>query len=187
MATALSTPVVFSDSLARIAQELARDPRLKSPNTRRGYLTDLAQFETWRAGRPMTKVLVEGYAAELEQAGRSPTTINRKLAAVRWWARRLADLAEDDLAMPSELKREIVKQATRVAAVGDVRGQRAPKGRHLAAGELMALLEVCVREGSPGGVRDAAVSRVGLGDGAAKERAGGVAARGFPADRRRRG
>ena len=122
----------------------------------------------------MTKVLVEGYAAELEQAGRSPTTINRKLAAVRWWARRLADLAEDDLAMPSELKREIVKQATRVAAVGDVRGQRAPKGRHLAAGELMALLEVCVREGSPGGVRDAAVIAVAWATGLRRSELAGL-------------
>jgi hypothetical protein len=72
----------------RIAHELAKDPRLKSTNTRHGYLTALAQFEAWRSGRPMTKMLVEAYAADLEQTGRSPTTINRKLAAVRWGAAR---------------------------------------------------------------------------------------------------
>lgn len=157
MATALSTPVASADPLARIAEELQRDPRLKSTNTRRGYLADLAQFETWRAGRPLTKLLVESYASELQAGGRSPTTINRKLAAIRWWARRLADLADDDLEMPSEFKREIVKHASRVASVGDVHGQRAPKGRHLAAGELMALLEGCARDESPAGVRDAAL------------------------------
>ncbi len=58
--------------------------------------------------------------------------------------------------MPSELKRDIVSQAARVAAVGDVRGQRAQKGRHLAAGELMALLEACVRDASAAGMRNAA-------------------------------
>lgn len=129
-----------NDTLHRIAAELARDPRLKSPNTRRGYLADLAGFEAWRAGRPLTKLLVESYAAELQGLKRSPTTINRKLAAVRWWARRLGDLALEDQELLPEVKQEL-----------------AAKGRHLAAGELAALLEACSRDGSPAGGRDAAV------------------------------
>lgn len=80
---------IFAD----FERELERDPRLKSPHTLRGYRRDLEAFEEWRAGRPMTKLLVEEYASELQAQDKSPNTINRALAAIRWWARRLGDLA----------------------------------------------------------------------------------------------
>ena len=114
--------------------ELRRDPRLKSDHTRRGYAHDLAAFEAWRAGRPLTKLLVEQYAAELQDAGKSPNTINRALAAVRWWARRLGDLAYESPELAPARRREIVTQSARVAAVRDVRGKRAQKGRHVYPG-----------------------------------------------------
>ena len=88
--------ITSSDTLDRINYEIARDSKLKSDNTRRGYRHDLAKFEAWRASRPMTKLRVEEYAAELQRAGKSPNSINRALAAVRWWARRLSDLAFED-------------------------------------------------------------------------------------------
>ncbi len=46
---------------------------------------------------------------------------------------------------------------TTAAPVGDVRGQRGQKGRHLSAGELMALLSACARDPKTAGVRDAAL------------------------------
>jgi len=76
-----------------ITQELGRDPSLKSDHSKRAYRADLAAFERWRSGRPITRLLVEQYAAELQALGLSPNTINRRLAAIRWWARRLVDLA----------------------------------------------------------------------------------------------
>jgi len=136
---------------------LRRDPRLKSDHTRRGYAHDLRAFEAWRAGRPLTKLLVEQYAAELQDAGKSPNTINRALAAVRWWARRLGDLAHESPELPPARRREIVTQSARVAAVGDVRGKRPPKGRHIYPGELVALLRACAEDRRPGGARDAAM------------------------------
>jgi len=163
-----------SDTLARIAAELARDPRLKSPNTRRGYLADLAAFEAWRAGRPFTRLLVEAHAAELQNLGRSPTTINRKLAAVRWWARRLADLAQEDPVLAPDARREIVEQSARIAAVGDVRGKRGQKGRHLSAGELMALLSACARDPKTAGVRDAALIALAWATGARRAELAGL-------------
>ena len=47
--------------------------------------------------------------------------------------------------------------ASRVAAIKDVRGQRQQKGRHVYAGELEALLRVCIEDSKPSGVRDAAM------------------------------
>lgn len=137
--------------------ELHRDPRLKSEHTRRGYAHDLQMFEAWRAGRPLTKLLVEQYAAKLQAAGKSPNTINRALAAVRWWARRLGDLAYESPELALARRREIVTQSARVAAVRDVRGKRQQKGRHVYPGELRELLRVCMEDPKPSGARDAAM------------------------------
>ncbi len=90
---ALSEKRAREQTLKRIEAELQRDPRLLSAHSQRAYLSDLTGFETWRAGRPITKLLVEEYAAGLQKNKRSPNSINRALAAVRWWARRMADLA----------------------------------------------------------------------------------------------
>lgn len=170
--TRSSTP--SSSTLARIEHELHRDPRLKSPNTQRGYRHDLAAFEDWRQGRTLTKLLVEEYAAQLQNAGRAPSTINRILAAVRWWARRLGDLAFEDLNMDSEHRQEITTQTARVAAVTDVRGARAPKGRHVASGEIGALLAVCAADPSPAGARDAALLALGWATGARRSELAGL-------------
>jgi site-specific recombinase XerD len=142
--------------LDQIERELMLDPRLQSAHTRRAYRGDLRAFELWRAGRPMTKGLVESYAVFMRELDRSPNSINRALAAVRWWARRLADLVFEE-PLPKAQRDEIMLQATRVAAVHDVKGERALRGRHLADSELQALLRVCRRDASPAGSRDGAL------------------------------
>ena len=58
-----------SDSMQAITRELARDPQLASAHTKRTYTGALADFEAWRNGRPMTKTLVEAYAAHLQALG----------------------------------------------------------------------------------------------------------------------
>lgn len=173
---------IAETKLQRIAAELERDPRLRSRNTKRGYLTDLSAFETWRAGRPISKLLVEAYAAELQAAGKSPNTINRVLAAVRWWARRLADMAQDQPAQDAEdraRRAEIVAQAERVAGVKDVRGERPTKGRHIATGELAALLRACVDDPSAAGTRDAAIIALAWSTGARRSELAGLACANF--------
>lgn len=143
-----------------IAAELDADPRLKSLHTKRGYLRDLVDFENWRAGRPLSKLLVESYAAELQQAGKAPRSINRKLAAIRWHARRLADtLADRPVATEGErvMRAELMAQAERIAGAKGVRGEREPAGRHIATSEVKALLLACVTDRSPAGKRDAAI------------------------------
>ena len=140
-------------TLDRIERELQLDPRLQSRHTRRAYLTDLKAFEAWRSGRTLTKGLVQEYAALLYRLDRSPNSINRALASVRWWARRLADLAYED-PMPKAQRDEIVLQATRVAGIRDVAGEREIRGRHIGYDELQALLSACTRDATPAGMRD---------------------------------
>src|SRR5207247_482737 len=56
----------------------------------------------------------------------------------------------------------------RIKNVSSVRGERLPAGRALAGGEVVALLDACVRDESAAGARDAAL--VALLDGAGLRR-----------------
>ena len=164
--TPASSPLT---NLELIAQQLNRDPHLKSQHTRRGYMADLSAFETWRVGRSFSKLLVEEYASRLQAAGRSPNTINRMLAAVRWWARRVADLAQGDITLPADQVEIFTKQANRVATVSSVKGSRQPKGRHISSGELAALMQSCEVDPHPAGARDAAMIALAWSTGARRE------------------
>jgi len=156
------------NTLALISSEVGRDPLLKSEHTRRAYISDLAAFEAWRAGRDTTKLLVEEYAAELQKAGRSPNTINRKLTSIRWWVRRWAERAQEQPANTDEdrlLRSEQVAQAERVANVRSVKGTRQKRGRHIPSGELAALMAACQADTTPAGLRDAAMIALASGTG----------------------
>jgi len=140
-------------TLDRVEHELLLDPRLQSRHTRRAYLTDLKAFELWRSGRTLTKGLVEEYAVHLYQIDLSPNSINRALASVRWWARRLADLAYEEPLSKAQ-RDEVVLQATRVTGVRDVRGEREIHGRHIAVDEFQSLLMTCISDATAAGKRD---------------------------------
>lgn len=150
--------IVRGDTLNQIVAMLDADPRL-SVNSRRAYREALAEFETWRNGRTFSKLLVEAYAAHLQDMGRATTGINKALSAIRWWARKTADLAfESDL--PEDARRRTVEQALRVATVENVHGKRLPVGRIITTGEIAALLDACARDTSAAGARDAAIIAV---------------------------
>jgi site-specific recombinase XerD len=163
--TAVAVQPARSDQLPAIERELDRDPRLKSPNTRRGYLNDLRRFEEWRAGRPLSKMLVEEYAAVLQHQDRAASGINRALAAIRWWSRRVGDLAFEAPDMGRAQREEIVTQAARVAAIPDVKGSRPQVGRHVPYGEIDALLRACANDHTAAGVRDGAIIALGTATG----------------------
>ena len=134
---------------------LDADPRL-SVNSRRAYREALAEFETWRNGRTLTKLLVEAYAAHLQDEGRATTGINKCLSAIRWWARKVADVAFESN-MPEDARRRTVEQSLHVAEVENVTGKRLPVGRIITTGELVALLGACAGDATPAGARDAAI------------------------------
>lgn len=150
--------IVRGDTLNQIVATLDADPRL-SVNSRRAYREALAEFETWRNGRTFTKLLVEAYAAHLQNEGRATSGINKCLSAIRWWARKTADLAiESDL--PTGAKRRTVEQSLRVAETKNLEGKRLPVGRIITSGEIAALLDACARDTSAAGARDAAIIAV---------------------------
>lgn len=157
---------VSADFDAIVEGELQRSPRLGSPHTRRTYRAALNAFNTWRAGRPVTRLLVEEYAAHLQQQGRAASTINHHLAAIRWYARRLGELATERPDLDPETRRQMVEQAERAAQVEDVKGSGPQAGRYLTIKERQALLDVCAADPSPAGRRDAATIALAIATGA---------------------
>jgi integrase/recombinase XerC len=156
-----------------IEKLLQDDPRLISRHTTRQYKADLFDFEAWRNGRPITKTLVEEYAAHLQADGKAPNTINQRLAAIRWYARKIADLAADYAGDP-DLADFYAKQAARVVTVRDVKGSRPEKGRHIDQGELFALMRACTSDPSPAGIRDAAIIALAWSTGLRRDEISGL-------------
>lgn len=144
--------VTLNKTEALIQRLLDNDPRLISAHTTRQYKSDLLDFERWRAGKPITKTLVEAYASHLIQEGYSVRTINQHLAAIRWYARKVSDLITE-----AGGDETAAKHAARVATVRDVKGDTPERGRHIEHGELEALLRTCLKDKSPAGLRDAAI------------------------------
>ena len=93
--------------------------------------------------------------------------IHQHLAAVRWWARKIADLAADH--MSDETTTLIGKQAARVLTVKGVSGDRLPRGRYIPQSEFDRLIEACDRDPSPAGHRDAALFAVAIATGRRRE------------------
>lgn len=148
------------DMLAIIEEELERSPL--AANTRRGYLSALRDFELWRAGRPFTKTTIEEYMAALQARGLKAGTVNHRLWAVRWWARRLADRAFESAA-PDRLR--IIAQAERAATVDALRYDTGLSGRYVPEGEIRGLFAAALAQKGPAAQRDAAMLAVAFGAG----------------------
>jgi len=146
------------------AAEIERDPRLASIHTRRAYRSAIGKFEEFRAGRLLTQTLVEEYLVTLQRSGLKPESINRHLAAVRWWARRVAKLA-GEYADP-EQARTIADRAAHVTNIPDLKGYTVPPGRHLGDDEIQSLLHACAEDPEIIGRRDAAILAVAYATGA---------------------
>ena len=58
-----------------------------APTTIKTYQHALQQFEAWLAGRPPNDSLLANYITELYQDGKSPATISKIVAAVKWTAK----------------------------------------------------------------------------------------------------
>jgi site-specific recombinase XerD len=105
----------------------------------------------------MTKLTVEAYLADLLAQGKSPATVNRALASIRWWARKTVDMARED---PSLSEGDRARYLTLAGAVADIANVRDPgrplRGRAVASGELAALMDTCKGD-RPADVRDAAI------------------------------
>lgn len=129
---------------------------LHSEHSRRAYERALVDFFRWHAGAgrpPLTKALVQRYAAELRDAGASSSSINQRLSAIR----KLASEAADNGALDPQL-------AAGIRAVKGARQEGRRTGNWLTREQAQTLLET-PQINSLKGVRDCALLAVLLGCG----------------------
>ena len=143
-----SADAVYSDQWTAVLDEFRRDlaRRATAAKTRAAYLTDVQQFARWASARGVEPTGIgvrdlRRYLAGLSEQGNAPTTVARKLAAVRALLRMQVELGQ---------RRE--NPAELVSA--PKRPQRLP--RVLKPGEIEALLDR-IPGGTPLELRDRAL------------------------------
>lgn len=97
---------------------------------------------------------VMAFVSDSINAGKAPSTINTYLAAIRGVARaawRSKMISRDQL--------------DRILDVSAVRGTRLAKGGALDADEIKALIQICLSDTSPRGIRDCALFSLSIGCG----------------------
>jgi site-specific recombinase XerD len=122
---------------------------LTSPRSRRRYRHALDDFLTWYTSegyRELSKAAVQAYKAKLQADGLAASTINVALSAIR----KLATEAADNGLLDEHT-------AAAVRRVSNVRAEVVPAGREVAPGEIAGLMQVCGKDPSAAGVRDAAL------------------------------
>lgn len=155
-----------------IARWIAEDADLASLATRRAYMRDVSDFNSWMLENGRTFVLstVSAYAAALLSRGLSPNTVNRKLSVIRWTAKRLRQALRekgyDGVAMMA-LDDIIARKNVKVDK-GRV------KGRHVEDGEVLRLLLACENDPTAHGRRDAAIIALAYATGARRAELAGI-------------
>ena len=99
--TANSADAVNSDQWTAVLEEFGRDlaRRATAAKTRTAYLSDVQQFARWASGRDLEPAAIgvrdlRRFLAGLSEQGNAPTTVARKLAAVRALLRMQVELGQ---------------------------------------------------------------------------------------------
>jgi site-specific recombinase XerD len=114
-------PPALTDALTSAAGYAAEE---KAAATRRAYRSDWRHFQTWCKGAkadplPASAGMVAAYLAQLADAGRKPSTISRKLAAIAY-AHKLKGF---DTPTTSEAVHAVLRGIRRANAQGPCHGQ----------------------------------------------------------------
>lgn len=119
-----------------------------SANTRKGYLSDLADFRTFLDNNDLdpSAAAVEEYRAGLQESGLAFSTINRRLSSIRWvaskmkgrWLRLTAET--DDV---RAIRTEVLMTAEAMLAVEGIAGSKLQQSRAVRPAELAAMLSAC--------------------------------------------
>ena len=153
------------DAGTLIVDQLEKAGGLGSQHSKRAYREDIRRFNEWRAGRPITKSLVEEYLQALANAKTSPAYISRSLAGIRWYIRNIIDLLQDNddvikHLLSGEQREDISSRAERALLARKPRGERAAgieTGRYISQQEFDTLIDVCLADDTYAGLRDRAM------------------------------
>lgn len=144
-----------SNVIRQIEIELARDPILASERTRTTYRYNLIRFEKWREGRTLSRLLVKEYITSMRDKGLAASSINSAISSLRWWARRISEMALESVAMSKEQRDEMALQMSYILSIRSLKVAENQRGRYLEQSEIDALISVCLQDNTPKGARDA--------------------------------
>jgi site-specific recombinase XerD len=144
---AAAIPAVFEDEIALAADFAAAS---KSPNTLKAYKSDLRAFITWCDRRGLTAIpadpsTIAAFLASEAQAGRKPSTIGRRLAAIRW-GHETAGVLRDDQKCPTADKRVTAVLGGIRRAVGAAPRQKKPLTADLVLGAVATMPRQSLRD-----------------------------------------
>lgn len=111
-----------------------------SPNTKKNYLCDLQLFRQWGNGRAFNP---HGYKEHLLNSDYAPSTVNRKLASIRWLASTLKGMATGIVADNRQLqfkRDELVNNCNHILEISDVKYSQPLKDRVLSPAEFQQLV-----------------------------------------------
>jgi integrase len=173
------------DFAAMLEEMIASSSSLGSKLSEKSYIGDVRRFNLWRGRRPITKNLINEYLKYLstyhektDENGRivpdrsgkpviirySPAYVNRTLASLRWYVRKIKDLLDDDenlqALLPKEKRSEFRDRADRCLDAKAPRGSRPEgiqAGRYIPAEELKRVMAACLRDRTRAGARDRAM------------------------------
>jgi site-specific recombinase XerD len=152
------------DFARMLDEQLAGSSALGSPLSERSYRGDVLRFNRWRGEAPIDKALIEKYLKYLSRQDYSPAYITRVRASIRWYVNRIRDLLLDDASLrallPAEARKSILETAERCLVAKAPRGSRAAgieAGRYIPVAEFHTLMQACLQDDSPAGLRDRAM------------------------------
>jgi integrase len=152
MALAVATQPSYTLDLAPVISLVTTS--LSSPHSRRAYTACLNDFLYWHGecGRPpLSYELVQGYRQTLEDMGKTPSTINQSLKAIKALARILG-----------ATRRIEHWEATSIASVPSIKQRGVRTGNWLSKADAQALLDAPDIT-TPIGLRDRGILAVFLG------------------------
>jgi site-specific recombinase XerD len=137
-------------------QNKLTDPNFEATLIRRGYLEELYAFSDWRAGRSLTKQLVDDYYFLLQRSGYSPLSVKRALNAVGWWLASILETSPED-EEPDRLREEIGNLVTLLNSSRSPQASPPNSTNRISKAQLLSIMQVCSRDSAPKNLRDAAV------------------------------
>jgi len=176
---------IVPDFSRMLEELLASSSSLGSSLSEKSYIGDVRRFNIWRGRRPITKNLINEYLKYLatdhpraDHSGKiiqdrdgnpksisySPAYVNRSLASIRWYVRKIKDLLDDDedlrALLPGEKRQEVRERAERCLEAKAPRGSRPEgiqAGRYIRPQELQKLMASLLRDSTRAGARDRAM------------------------------
>lgn len=147
--------IAISNTREWIQNKLS-DPNFEAILVRRGYLPELFAFSDWRADRPLSKEIIDEYCHLLQRSGYSAISVKRAMGAISWWLESVLEASTED-EEPDQAREELSKLVSSLRSSHSPQAPAQSSTNRISKSQLLTIMQVCVRDSTPRGLRDAAI------------------------------